>query len=104
MLAARSRFAGAVTLTVATPLADKVADSLATLSGTRLERRARGGETNLHIFALSGASDGLLEMVRAHIADANWPVQALALETGRLDDVFGQLTGKPRHDDEEARA
>lgn len=99
MLAARSRFAGAVTLTVVTELADKVADSLAALSGTRLERRARGGETNLHIFAQSGEAEGLLEIIRAHIAAADWPVQALALETGRLDDVFGQLTGKPRHDD-----
>jgi len=102
MLAARSRFAGAVTLTVATELVEKVSDGLSTLSGIRLEHRVRGGETNLHVFAQSGDAAGLLARVRAHIADADWPVQALALETGRLDDVFGQLTGKPRHDDSEA--
>jgi len=30
------------------------------------------------------------------ISQQEWPVRALALETGRLDDVFGTLTRKPR--------
>ena len=57
----------------------------------------RGDESTLHIFAQKGSEPGaLLADLRARVGEAGLAPRALALETGRLDDVFGALTGKAR--------
>ncbi len=97
-LASRSRFAGAVLLVVDTATADKVTASMP--PHMKMEQERRGDETRFSIFAETKEPSALLQQVQGLAADHGWPVRALALETGRLDDVFGQLTGKPRPQDE----
>ncbi len=97
-LAARSRYHGAVTLTLATPLLEQATAALAEMADTRLEVTPRGEETSLHIFSTQESADAaaLLAQVRAVMNDKNIAPRALALETGRLDDVFATLTHKAR--------
>ena len=97
-LAARSRYHGAVTLTLDTALKTKAAEALVDLAGIHMEVTTRGDETSLHVFA---APDGLepsalLAQVRERMSAQAIAPRALALETGRLDDVFGELTRKAR--------
>ena len=97
-LASRSQFAGAVLL-----VADSVkADHIETIlhqnlpDGVRMTQTQRGDETRFSLFsALSDTqkSAALLQKVQNLAAHHSWPVRALALETGRLDDVFARLTG-----------
>jgi ABC-2 type transport system ATP-binding protein len=96
-LAARSRYSGTVTLTLAhdqLPAAQKL---MANVNHQKAELVTRGEESTLHIFASDGTAPGaLLADMRAAIDEAGLAPRALALETGRLDDVFGGLTGKAR--------
>ena len=96
-LAARSRFHGAATLTVAADAAAAAAAAVAGIGGT-CEAVTRGAETALTLFpAADGPQDAaLLAAIRAALAEAAVEARALALESGRLDEVFGALTGKPR--------
>lgn len=94
-LAAQSRFHGAVTLIVAEAVAQAAQDALATKADMRVELGRRGDETSLHVFAdKDGAA--LLAEIRQLMAAQNIEPRSLALESGRLDDLFGALTGKPR--------
>ena len=97
-LAARSRFHGAVTLTLDTHCKAQAGEALAALANTHIEVTTRGDETSLHIFADQGGLEptALLAQVRACMSKNAIAPRALALETGRLDDVFGELTRKAR--------
>ena len=106
-LAARSRFHGAVTITLASTELAAAQTALAALGQTDLELdlevNRRGDESTLHVFPSSHESateklsaEALLVHVRTALSDAAIAPRALALETGRLDDVFGALTQKPR--------
>ena len=96
-LAGQSRFAGAVALTFETTQLPVVQGLLATLAHEKAELVTRGDESTVHVFAAQGeAPAALLAAMRAAIGEAELAPRALALETGRLDDVFGALTGKQR--------
>ena len=97
-LAARSRFFGAVSITLDTAHLAAAEQLLAQLAETRLEVLTRGVETTISIFSTTQTRDAaaLLAEVQALIGGQSWAVRAVALETGRLDDVFGTLTRKPR--------
>lgn len=97
-LAARSRFHGAVMVTLDSGQTRQAKAALAAIEATQLEASTRGDETNLHLFSIDDAiaPDALLANVRAQLQSADIAPRALALETGRLDDVFGALTRKPR--------
>ena len=97
-LASRSQFAGAVLLVVDSAAAQKIAAHLAEnlTDRVRITQTQRGDETRFSIFAdaksSTSASTALLQKLHNMAATENWPMRALALETGRLDDVFAQLT------------
>ena len=96
-LAARSRYSGAVTLTLASEKLPAARDILKAVPHRAAELVTRGDESTLHIFAPEGGEPGaLLADLRARVGEAGLAPRALALETGRLDDVFGALTGKAR--------
>ena len=96
-LAGKSRFAGAVTLTMQTNQLPAVQKLLADMPHGHGEVVTRGEESLLHVFAADGqVPEALLADLRAAIAAHGLTPRALALETGRLDDVFGALTGKAR--------
>ena len=103
-LAARSRFFGAVSLTLDTQLLGQAQALLQNIANTRLEVLTRGVETVVSVFAENDSLDAsaLLTQVQTLIGQQDWSVRALALETGRLDDVFGTLTRKPRPSTEAA--
>ena len=103
-LAARSRFFGAVSLTLDTQLLGQAQDLLQNIANTRLEVLTRGVETVVSVFAENDSLDAsaLLAQVQTLIGQQDCSVRALALETGRLDDVFGTLTRKPRPSTEAA--
>lgn len=94
-LAALSRFHGAVTLIVADAQAQAAQQALATKAHLRVELGRRGDETSLHVFADNDGSTLLAEIRQLMTAHHIEP-RSLALESGRLDDLFGALTGKPR--------
>ena len=96
-LAARSRYSGTVTLTLAYEQLPAAQNLLQNINHRSAELVTRGDESTLHIFAADGTEPGaLLADMRAAIGAAGLAPRALALETGRLDDVFGALTGKAR--------
>jgi len=97
-LAARSRFFGAVSVTLDTAHLADAEQALAGLANTRLEALTRGVETTISVFATTQQRDAaaLLAEVQELMSGQSWTVRAVALETGRLDDVFGTLTRKPR--------
>jgi ABC-2 type transport system ATP-binding protein len=98
-LAARSRYHGAVTVILDSAQAEAATAALAALAHTSLEADHRGDETSFSIFASENGPtpEALLVDVRSAMAKADIHPRAVALETGRLDDVFGTLTRKPRH-------
>jgi ABC-2 type transport system ATP-binding protein len=97
-LAAQSRFHGAVTLIIATREYAPLQKALAARDDIRIETHQRGDETSLHVFALDNGPEpaALLAEMRALVAAQNIAPRSIALEGGRLDDLFGALTGKPR--------
>ncbi|MGI9438905.1 MAG: ABC transporter ATP-binding protein [Parvibaculales bacterium] len=96
-LAKRSRYSGAVALTLAQEKLPVARRLLAGITHKDAELVTRGDESTLHIFAADGQEPGsLLADIRAAVSEAGLAPRALALETGRLDDVFGALTGKAR--------
>lgn len=98
-LAARSRYHGAVTLSVVSAEAEKVAAGLrAHIANVAVEARPRGDETTFFVLPETPTPD-LIEKIGALAQRENWPLRGLALEAGRLDDVFRRLT---RTDTDEA--
>ena len=96
-LAARSRYSGTVTLTLARQELPAARALLKKVNHQSAELVTRGDESTLHIFAADGTEPStLLADMRAAIGAAGLSPRALALEIGRLDDVFGALTGKAR--------
>lgn len=97
-LAAQSRYHGAVTLTVAAQDLELAQSALADMVGVSIETSRRGDEAALHVFAQKGGPEpaALLADIRAQVAAAQIDARGLALESGRLDELFGALTGKPR--------
>lgn len=97
-LAAQSRFHGAVTLIVAANGLAAAEAALAGLGDVQVEISRRGDEAALHVFAGEAGLEppALLAEIRALVAREDIAARSLALEGGRLDDLFGTLTGKPR--------
>ncbi|MBL70811.1 MAG: ABC transporter ATP-binding protein [Rhodobiaceae bacterium] len=96
-LAARSRYSGTVTLTLAKQELPAARALLKKVNHQSAELVTRGDESTLHIFAADGTEPTtLLADMRAAIGAAGLSPRTLALEIGRLDDVFGALTGKAR--------
>lgn len=89
----RSRYCGAVTVATAAPV--EGATFSAALSGVAgvaaVEQDAQGQYT---LFPHTPAvAVGLVERVQAMMDAQQWPISALKVEQGRLDDVFRSLTG-----------
>lgn len=96
-LAGKSRFAGAVTVTFESGQVTAIKKVMADTVHGSAEWVTRGDESLLHVFAADGqAPEKLLADLRTAIGKSGVTPRALALETGRLDDVFGALTGKAR--------
>jgi len=90
-LRGRSRYANAVTVQVSSEAADQAASALEKVTGVAgIERRQEGALTELTVLAEQGGD--LLETVRSSLEEAEIPVRQIALEAGRLDDVFRKLT------------
>jgi len=90
-LKSRSRYAGAVTVQLAAADAAKAAEILRELDGVQsVEERAEGSVIELTVTPEAGAE--LLEAVRCRLAQAEIALRQIALEAGRLDDVFRNLT------------
>ncbi len=88
-LASQSIYAGAVTMTVLTSEHEQIATTLRSWESVKqVEILHRDHETSLTIFPSHGAVD-LLTPIQNQSA---WQLQSLALEQGRLDDVFRRLT------------
>ena len=97
-LASRSRYHGAVTLLLREQPQDlEVLASLEGVHSLEQEKVAHG----VRITLLAGAptrpdAKSLFEVVRQLAAERRWPLDGLALEQGRLDEVFRTLTVAPR--------
>ena len=94
-LAARSAYHGAVVVTVASAVAGAFGTHLETLSGVRAESEIRGEETIFHVLNDPTSADtptALFAKVQALVEQKSDGVIGLALDAGRLDDVFRDLT------------
>lgn len=91
-LQARSTMHNAVTLIIDQDQADAAETALQSLPGVaRVERcAARGNEVTL--LAVPDAGRDIITAVSQVVHSNNWPVTALRVESGRLDDVFRQIT------------
>lgn len=97
-LAAMSVYHGAVALTLDTNTLAVAEPVLRAQPDVAIEISTRGQESQISIFSTSEvrAPAALLADIQALVAHEGWAVRGLALENGRLDEVFGTLTGKPR--------
>lgn len=100
-LAARSRYHGAITLSVLTPEGVDVAGELARVGGVgaidhaSTLRTPEGVRTTCTLFPAKSGGDGadLASAAGAFVRAKSWRLEALRVEGGRLDDVFRELTG-----------
>jgi ABC-2 type transport system ATP-binding protein len=94
-LAARSAYHGAVVLTATSARADDLAAQLETLTQVRIEREDRGAEAIFRILRDDKSDEtaaALFARVQACLEQMSAAIIGLALEAGRLDDVFRDLT------------
>lgn len=94
-LAARSTYHGAVVVTARSDKAAPLATQLETLADVRIEHEARGAETIFRVLSTEASGENptaLFARVQALIDQQSEAVIGLALEAGRLDDVFRDLT------------
>jgi ABC-2 type transport system ATP-binding protein len=94
-LAARSAYHGAVVVTARSDKAAPFATQLETLADVRIEHEARGAETIFRVLSTEASGENptaLFARVQALIDQQSEAVIGLALEAGRLDDVFRDLT------------
>jgi ABC-2 type transport system ATP-binding protein len=93
-LARRSRYHGAVTMTLREPPQDL--EVLASIDGASgMERSDDGSRTHVTVFATgTPRQDGrsLFEVVRQLSMERRWALDGLYVEHGRLDEVFRTLT------------
>lgn len=87
LLRQRSRYFGAVTLTVADPVAVK-----GVLTGTAGVARVEIDPADGRVTALPEPGRAIFEPVRVRLADNNIAFDSIALEPGRLDEVFRTIT------------
>lgn len=98
-LEARSRYAGAVTVQVGCDVAERATGILAGLEGVRaVERRDEGDLVRLT--AMPEDDREMLDTVRKALAGNTILPRRVALEAGRLDDVFRALTHTDAASDE----
>lgn len=92
-LAGQSRYRGAVSLTVPAEGVSLILQSLHSWPEiVSLEHLPRGPEVAIVLFPHEGQQQSLIARIQAR---NDWRVKGLALEQGRLDDVFRALTGRP---------
>ena len=94
-LAARSAYNGAVVVTAGSDEAAPLVAKLETLENVKVEREARGAETIFRILSADGSGENptaLFARVQALVDGQSDAIIGLALEAGRLDDVFRDLT------------
>ena len=94
-LAARSAYHGAVVVTADSDEAAPLVAQLETLENVKVEREARGAETVFRILSADGSGENptaLFARVQALVDGQSDVIIGLALEAGRLDDVFRDLT------------
>ncbi len=91
-LARRSRYYNAVSLTIRGAPAIEVERSFRALGGVSdVEMEAENDSTvRCTLFPRNGAS--LIDAVSARLHDTSWRVDQLAVESGRLEDVFRTIT------------
>ena len=92
-LAGQSRYRGAVSLTVPTEGVSLIIQSLQSWPEIiSIEQVQRGPEMSVVLFPNEGQAQSIIARIQAR---SDWVVKGLALEHGRLDDVFRSLTGRP---------
>ena len=94
-LAARSVYNGAVVVTSGSHEAAPLAAKLDNLENVKVEREARGAETIFRILSADGSGEtptALFARVQSLVDGQSDAIIGLALEAGRLDDVFRDLT------------
>ena len=90
-LARRSRYYNAVGVTVRGPSADEAARAFGALDGVaEVATEAAGGAVRCTLFPRGGGAP--IGAVSAFLKTASWSVERLAVEGGRLDDVFRSAT------------
>jgi ABC-2 type transport system ATP-binding protein len=91
-LRARSRYAGAIEVAVATEHADAARAALGALESVASvgDAEEAGEETRFVVFPTG--SDPLLDDVQRVAAGAPWRYTSLAVDRGRMDDVFRTVT------------
>jgi ABC-2 type transport system ATP-binding protein len=91
-LAAQSRYSGAVSVTLDVATAAALLAALPSWSEVDAhEEIIRGSEISLTLIPRHGQSEALLQKLRDQTA---FSFKTMALEQGRLDDVFRRLTGR----------
>jgi ABC-2 type transport system ATP-binding protein len=92
-LAAKSRFHNAVSLTVPKAQRERVEKSLVAMS--QVSSCELGHENNSHVtlIAFSRQGNNMAAEIGAKARDERWELDELRVESGRLDDVFRNLTG-----------
>lgn len=93
----RSRYAGAVEVSVAAADAEKARRSLEGLAAAAAVEPAEGpaGATCFTVFPSEGARARLLAEVQRAAEEAAWSMESVSVERGRMDDVFRTVTTDP---------
>ena len=96
-LAAQSRFHNAVSLTVPTSVAEQAQATLAALAGVVAVEVGTANENSQRLMVIPARDTNIASAVNEAVRDNGWPLQELHVETGRLDEVFRDVT--TQHDE-----
>jgi ABC-2 type transport system ATP-binding protein len=91
-LAARSRFHNAVRVTVAAEKAPAVKSGLAALSCVASVEELPTSNGVAHLVAIPRDKRSIATELSQRVREARWEVEELRVESGKLDDVFRELT------------
>ena len=96
--AERSPYHGAISLTLVGVESARVSQQLGGLPGVlRVEAGTNGTDGQANFMILPSGNAKILPVVARTVHDANWEVDHMSVERGRLDKVFREITlGTPR--------
>ena len=93
-LSAKSRFHNAISLTVQAGVAEQVQAKLTALAGVSAVETAAADDQSQRLLVIPAGETSIAAAVSEAVRENGWYLQELQVESGRLDEVFREVTGE----------